>query len=201
MSQEPEFKVYPLSPYLRVSKDGRVESCAHSRLEVCSLKWRPKKVTADMSCNGYPHVTAKFPDGKSRMVTVHKLVAWTWIGPKPGPEQMVRHLDDNKLNYHLSNLSWGTAKDNADDYKRNLCDIRARKRSNPGRLVTPYEYERYQDWLDSGSPKPAPDAEKRKARARNARDLKRFNAVYERLCAEPLTEPFAFANYSAPEHP
>jgi hypothetical protein len=30
-----------------------------------------------------------------------------------------RHMDDNKLNFHVDNLAWGTHKDNSDDARRN----------------------------------------------------------------------------------
>jgi hypothetical protein len=45
---------------------------------------------------------------------VHVLVLLAFIGP-PGPGQECRHLDGNKTNNRLSNLVWGTRKENAQD--------------------------------------------------------------------------------------
>lgn len=45
---------------------------------------------------------------------VHRLVLLAWIGPCPKGQQ-ARHLDGNRLNNHLSNLAWGTPKENQAD--------------------------------------------------------------------------------------
>lgn len=44
--------------------------------------------------------------------TIHRLVALTYI-PNPHNYPCVRHLDNNKLNNHVSNLEWCTYKTNA----------------------------------------------------------------------------------------
>lgn len=45
----------------------------------------------------------------------HRLVAIAFLGDKPTPDSQVRHLDGNVKNNHVSNLVWGTAKENAAD--------------------------------------------------------------------------------------
>ena len=52
------------------------------------------------------------------VVGVHRLVAWTFIGPQP-PGIQVRHLDDNGMNNCVTNLAYGTAQDNSNDKYRN----------------------------------------------------------------------------------
>lgn len=59
---------------------------------------------------GYKYVTLR--NGKSS--TVHRLVAEVFL-PRPVGATQVRHLDGNKLNCHVDNLRWGTAKENAAD--------------------------------------------------------------------------------------
>ena len=75
MSQEPEFKVYPLASHIRVSRDGRVESNLRiGRRSGTSEIWRPLKVMTDHRARGYPYVNVKRENGKHRPVKVHKIV-------------------------------------------------------------------------------------------------------------------------------
>ena len=43
---------------------------------------------------------------------VHQLVCEAFHGPKPFPEAVVIHLDENALNNRPENLKWGTQKEN-----------------------------------------------------------------------------------------
>jgi hypothetical protein len=52
---------------------------------------------------------------------VHKIVAATWLGPPPPGATLIRHLDDNPMNWRPDNLAYGTQKDNSDDMRRNGC--------------------------------------------------------------------------------
>lgn len=54
-----------------------------------------------------------------RQVTryVHRLVAAAFLPESPFP--YVRHIDDNKMNNHASNLAWGRPIDNTRDAQRN----------------------------------------------------------------------------------
>lgn len=59
---------------------------------------------------------------KSKTIKIHTLVLLAYVGPRP--EGFVcRHLDGNPRNNHISNLKWGTYKENAAD--RTLHDRRA----------------------------------------------------------------------------
>lgn len=71
------------------------------------LKASPHKAS------GYPRVVLH-RDGKSFHRYVHSLVLTAFAGPKPDGKEC-RHLDGNKLNCALTNLTWGTPKENTDD--------------------------------------------------------------------------------------
>ena len=49
--------------------------------------------------------------GKAKYVLVHRLILEAFVGPCPVGHQTL-HLDDNPKNNHLSNLKWGTPKEN-----------------------------------------------------------------------------------------
>lgn len=53
------------------------------------------------------------------MVKVANLMLEAFVGPKPFPKAVARHLDDNSLNDVLGNLAWGTHVDNVADAVRN----------------------------------------------------------------------------------
>ncbi|WP_165358813.1 HNH endonuclease [Spirosoma sordidisoli] len=73
-----------------------------------------------------PYVDPKHPyvnypicvNGKQRAIGIHRLLADAFFGPRQNG-QVVRHLDDNPQNNHLSNLKYGTNKENAQDAIRN----------------------------------------------------------------------------------
>lgn len=52
--------------------------------------------------------------GKRKKYHVHILVAKVFIGDRPHGME-IRHLDGNKLNNHISNLQYGTPKENGED--------------------------------------------------------------------------------------
>lgn len=53
---------------------------------------------------------------------VHRLILEAFIGPCPNKME-TRHLNDTKTDNQLSNLCWGTRKQNLDDRKRNGIEI------------------------------------------------------------------------------
>jgi hypothetical protein len=56
-------------------------------------------------------------NGKTLMITVHRLVLLAFIGPCPEGMEC-RHLDGNPKNNRLSNLCWGTLAEQAMDRER-----------------------------------------------------------------------------------
>jgi hypothetical protein len=66
---------------------------------------------------GYPSVHLRH-NGKSYLKYVHDLVLTAFVGPRPmGMEAC--HADDIRSNSVLSNLRWGTRKENFEDRDRN----------------------------------------------------------------------------------
>lgn len=89
----------------RVGDDGSVWSKARTGI------WRPLKKT--ISNRGY-ELVGLYADGRSRQFFVHKLVLSAFREPCP-PGLQCRHLDGNPANNLLTNITWGTPKENADD--------------------------------------------------------------------------------------
>jgi len=71
----------------------------------------PGRILIASEQNGYPRV-ALCKDGKGKNFKVHKLVALTFLGPRPEGQE-VMHLDGNKKNPELPNLRYGSRKCNA----------------------------------------------------------------------------------------
>lgn len=75
-------------------------------------------LSVDLTHKGYPRVFLYDINVKRKAWPLHRLLATCFI-PNPTNLPIVRHLDDNKLNFSLENLAWGTASDNQRDAVRN----------------------------------------------------------------------------------
>ncbi len=53
-------------------------------------------------------------NGKSEKLAIHRLMLLTFVGKCPEGHQ-ARHLNGDKTNNSISNLAWGTVKENAED--------------------------------------------------------------------------------------
>jgi hypothetical protein len=62
--------------------------------------------------------------GKINFISVHVLVARTFIGPSKG--KLVLHRDDNKKHNYISNIYYGSYRDNEADKVRNGNSVRGR---------------------------------------------------------------------------
>lgn len=68
---------------------------------------------------GYP--VAYLHRGKRRTrhpKKIYRLMAATYLGPSPPDAKLVRHLDGNSRNNHVSNLVWGTHAENMEDLRK-----------------------------------------------------------------------------------
>lgn len=96
----PDYKNYEVSSF------GRVKSYNKGRIII-------RKLVKEKS--GYLSIGI-YNKGIKRTFRVHKLVAMAFLGHVPdNMNQVVRHLDDNKLNNNVINLKTGTQRDNVHD--------------------------------------------------------------------------------------
>lgn len=91
-----------------------------------SIRWKTKdkcagyrKMKTKIDKDGYEIVQLRHPDGKIRSHAIHALLAKVFISPSPFQGAIVRHLNDVKSDNSISNLAWGSRKDNARDAIRN----------------------------------------------------------------------------------
>lgn len=95
-----------------VSDQGRVRSWAgwrgRVREEPYYLSLNPNKHT------GYIIVALSGADGEKTSRSVHSLVCEAFVGPRPDGQE-VRHLNGDRADSRLSNLTYGTPKENAAD--------------------------------------------------------------------------------------
>lgn len=72
------------------------------------------------------------PGPRQQPRKVHQLVCEAFHGPKPFPEAVVIHLDEDALNNRPENLKWGTQKENLNMPKfKAWCSGEARRRALP----------------------------------------------------------------------
>jgi NUMOD4 motif-containing protein/HNH endonuclease len=103
---------YEVSDLGRVRSIDRVVACGH---QVLNLKGKVLRVA--IAKNGYPVVTL-FKLGKGRTSLVHTLILEAFVGSKPTEMHEGCHGDGDRANSVLSNLRWGTPKENRNDSRR-----------------------------------------------------------------------------------
>lgn len=105
----------------QVSNLGRIKCLPK---DVVSTKYGhvrhyPERIAKTFTRNGYPSVELS-KNGESKKFTVHRLVANAFINNHENKSQ-VNHIDGNKLNNHVKNLEWVTARENINHaYQNNL---------------------------------------------------------------------------------
>lgn len=107
-----------------MTEDGKVFSVLHN--------WRGygrRELGQTLNADGYPSVRLSVNGGRRR-IAVYKLVAESFLPPRPSEKHQVRHLDGNKMNSCAENLAWGTAKENAWDRDKHGTTSRGAKHSN-----------------------------------------------------------------------
>lgn len=92
---------------------------------------RGKPLKPNISNSGYPRA------GK---YMIHILLARTYI-PNPNNYRYVEHIDENRMNYDLSNLNWTTQRENP---------LRSVKNGNGRRLLTDEQVRDIRGLLERG---------------------------------------------------
>ena len=86
-------------PNYSISEDGEIRNS------------KGKIIKGEISNNGYRRVSLSNNDVKHKKMSVHRLVAETYI-PNPYNYPEVNHKNENKLDNHVSNLEWCSTLDN-----------------------------------------------------------------------------------------
>jgi hypothetical protein len=123
------YKPIPSFPGYRIGSDGTVWSCFDSRHEMTG-EWR--RIGGSPNRDGYPRAVLS-RGGRKHQFAVHRLVLQAFIGPCP-PGEECRHLDGNPGNAALSNLVWGTHRENEQDKLRHGTYYRRTWKSLPPRV-------------------------------------------------------------------
>jgi len=111
-----KFKIIPEFPAYRISNFGKLQSRwqRHASYKGFIAKdvWKDLPFYSDK--RGYLQVHLCNGCGKVKTVRIHNLVAQFFIGKRPSGN-VIRHLDSNPANNHISNLSYGTYTENEND--------------------------------------------------------------------------------------
>lgn len=100
-----------------VSDAGRVRSLDRWYGPKLNKFRKGRLKTANLSTRGYPAVDLA-KKWTRRTATVHSLVLTAFVGPRPHPDAVTRHLNGIKTDNRLANLAWGTAAENYADNQR-----------------------------------------------------------------------------------
>jgi hypothetical protein len=120
--------------YYEASDDGRIRSL--DRVTRRGHKLKGRELSLRIDANGYRHAMLH-RDGQKRGMPAHQAVLYAFVGPRPDGME-TRHLDGNPSNNHLSNLTWGTKAENAQDILRHGMHANANKTECPaGHAYTP----------------------------------------------------------------
>ena len=79
---------------------------------------RVKLLRPGKRAGGYRSCYIRFAETGRRNCSVHLLVALAFLPPQPSPKHQIRHLDGDPANNSVSNLRWGTLRENAQDRDR-----------------------------------------------------------------------------------
>ena len=138
-----EVRDIPGFPNYAISRDGRVWSKARKSRHnhIYPGIWLKPKFH---KC-GYPQY-GLWRDNKITWTLCHRLVLESWVGPCP-PGKECRHLDGNPANNHLSNLKWGTAKENQEDRVRHGTQVHGSRQGLTKLTEGDMRFSRYLRWI------------------------------------------------------
>lgn len=122
------WKTYPRCPFYEVSDAGRVRSKDRVVKTKHGRSWLQKGQVLSPATNKNNRVSVRLSEnGKKWSVQVSHMVAETFIRPRTGYLDVVRHLNDDPTDNRLENLRIGTYAENARDTVRNGGNVNAAK--------------------------------------------------------------------------
>lgn len=96
-------------PNYEVSNKGNIRSKKYN--DSLGHLRSSKKLKKQVNNCGYEYVILSSKEEKHKTLTVHRIVAKTFI-PNPEEKEDVNHIDGNKLNNNVNNLEWTTTQEN-----------------------------------------------------------------------------------------
>lgn len=114
-----------------VSNLGRVKSLHRATPD---KRWgyriiQERILSPSISRLGYHYVYLR-KDKKTKPLSVHSLVLLAFKGPRPHPKMQGRHLNGEPRHNELTNLKWGTARQNQRDRIKHGTDDNGEKSAN-----------------------------------------------------------------------
>lgn len=120
LGRDREWRPVPSFPGYEASNAGEIRS---------QIPWKgtplPRTLRKHRNPDGYEVVRPRNPNGKNVTVTVHRMVAEAFHGPRPDG-LMVRHLNGDKADNRPDNLRYGTRSENGMDAVRHGVHFPAR---------------------------------------------------------------------------
>lgn len=109
---------YQISNLGTVKSLERTVCSASSSVKTRNLKERVIVHHLSGDSTKYPTVTIQ-KDGKKQKFKIHLLLLELFKGKRPSPDHVARHLNDDPMDFSLSNLEWGTQSQNMKDKFKN----------------------------------------------------------------------------------
>lgn len=103
--------IYQVSSFGRVRSLSRYIRCKFGKRKI------PGKIIKQSIINSNYKIVGLSKNGTSDHILVHRLVLLAFVGQCP-PKMQCRHLDGDKHNNRLSNLTWGTSSQDQEDRRR-----------------------------------------------------------------------------------
>jgi hypothetical protein len=116
--------------YYQVSNWGRVKSLQRTANSISGGRTVRERILKQSLCRGYLFVVLVKPGLKRKMYKIHRLVASNFLD---GRNEVVNHIDGDKLNNKLDNLEWCSQSSNEHHAKINK--LKYNKRGDDGRFI------------------------------------------------------------------
>lgn len=108
------FRVIQGFPRYAIDENGTILSVCSRNGRGNDRPWKnATRVKPAKDSDGY-YIVTLCQDGHKQTVSIHTRVLKTFVGPCPDG-MVCRHLDGNQTNNNVSNLAWGTPRENSQD--------------------------------------------------------------------------------------